>query len=109
MFRNWFRTWVVSRRLGRRGMKHASGSHRRSGRAVSPRTRPSVEEFEPRVTPSISVTVVGRVLTVDCDSSVNTDNYDANGTNTNVNGIIVTDSTFDSFQINIGTRDVPAH
>jgi hypothetical protein len=96
MFRNrwfpeWNRSWQPRKRARRAVAKRRSRSLVR------------IEEFEPRVTPSCSVGVTSRVLTVNCDSSINTVNYDDNGVNTNVNGVIIADSTFDSFQINIGT------
>src|SRR5260370_41559155 len=94
MFRNrWFR---VKNRPSQSVRSRAAAKPR-------PRTRLHVEEFEARVTPSCSGSVSSRVLTVNCDSSVNTVNYDDNGISTNVNGVIISDSLFDSFQINIGT------
>ena len=96
MFRScWFPEWNRSCRPVKRASRAAAKPRRRSFIRI--------EEFEQRVTPSCTVGVTSRVLTVDCDSSINTVNYDDNGVNTNVNGVIIADSTFDSFQINIGT------
>lgn len=96
MFRNrWFRVW-----------NRLSQPARSTGRAAAkprPRTLLHVEEFEPRVTPSCNISVVSQVLTVTCDSSVNTVNVTDNGANTNVNGVILADPTFNSMQVNIGT------
>ncbi len=96
MFRNrWFRMW-----------NRLSQSVQHAGRAAAksrPRTLLHVEEFEPRVTPACSISVVNQVLTVTCDSTVNTVSVNDNGVNTVVNGVNVADPTFNMMQINIGT------
>jgi len=104
MFRKWYRTCVTSRSQEQRGTKRRSGASAWPGCQVGRRwSLLRLEEFEPRVTPSCSISVASQMLTVNCDSTVNTVNVDDNGVNTNVNGVIVSDPTFNMMQINIGT------
>ncbi len=95
MFRNrWFRA-----------RNRVFNSVKRPGPGAKPRPRLvlHLEEFEPRFTPSCSVSVVNQVLTVTCDGTVNTVSVNDTGVNTTVNGVNVADPTFNMMQINIGT------
>jgi hypothetical protein len=65
--------------------------------------RPWLEVLESRLTPDSTIQVVSGVLTVDCDSAVNTVTVDHAGSTTTVNGLPFADASFNSIRINMGT------
>lgn len=65
--------------------------------------RPRLEALETRLAPACTTGIGSRVLTVNCDSAVNTVTVDHAGATTTVNAAPFADASFDSLRINLGT------
>jgi hypothetical protein len=66
------------------------------------RARPAVEALEPRYAPAVTVSVVSRVLTVQCDSGANAVTVDYSSGFTVINGAAYSVAGHDSIRINGG-------
>jgi hypothetical protein len=72
-------------------------------RAVKrPRFLPQVEALEERYAPSVTVSLIGGVLTAQCDSGANTVTVDHFGATASINGSSVLDTFYNSILINGG-------
>jgi hypothetical protein len=99
MFTNWLNQLFGAVRQGRRS-PHRSSCVRRTPR---PTARPWLETLESRYAPSVTVSVIGTVLTAQCDNTVaNTVTVDHAGTSANINGTIVPDAMYTSIDVEGG-------
>jgi hypothetical protein len=82
--------------------RHSNRRTAQARAAFSGRRRPCLEELETRCAPAVTLSIIGGVLTAQCDSALNTVTVDHSGSSAIIDGQSFLDTTYNSIAINGG-------